>query len=105
MDFNVEVQALTKGAVIDATAAFSALAADDSAARLPGSNGSNAGEASDMDHDEGEDGDVIMQEVPARGGRPGKKKASEGFKQKVRNDHVWSAFEIRLPLFHYLAKS
>lgn len=82
-NYNV-VQALTKGAVIDSTAAFSALAADDSAARLPmGNNGSGRGEASEMDDDEGEDGDVNMQDLPTRGGRPGKKKASEGFKHKV----------------------
>lgn len=76
---------MTKGAVIDATAAFSALAADDSVARALAGTGSNTREASDMDEDEGEDGDVSMEEAPVKGGRPGKKKASEGFKQKVGN--------------------
>mmetsp|Transcript_1622 Transcript_1622/g.4764 ORF Transcript_1622/g.4764 Transcript_1622/m.4764 type:complete len:364 (+) Transcript_1622:229-1320(+) len=76
-NYNV-VQALTKGAVADAADAFAAMATDDTP-RL-GFTGHDADDASDME-DEGDD-DNDMKDTPAQGGKR-KRRASEGFKQKV----------------------
>ena len=78
------LQALTKGAVADAADAFAAMATDD-ASRLGAGQAAAASNdadgASDMEADSDEDDAMVK--APMNGGRRGKKRATEGFRQKV----------------------
>lgn len=83
-NYNV-VQALHKGAAIDVESAYSSLANDDSTAKLLDGGMDGGGDEaamSDVD-DEDDNDDVTMQDVQVPNGKRGKKRASEGFKQKV----------------------